>query len=109
MTGSASLVSVVKTSSPRSPYGSGIAGGRIDDLRQEVILEDVQAALVLALDRHARADDLAQAIDVERHEPQLGLDLLAHPLGPGLGAEEADPQARSSRRSTPISCAASAR
>ena len=48
---------------------------------------------VLGLDAfrgNARADDLRQAVDVDGLDPKPLLDLPAHLLGPGLGAEQAD-------------------
>ncbi len=45
-----------------------------------------------AFDGNARPHDLGQAVDVDGMQVELGLDLAAHRLGPGLGAEDADPQ-----------------
>ena len=55
MTGMPSLVSVVKTTSPVSPSGTGSQRLGIDDLDEEVVLVDVQPVLLEALGRHARA------------------------------------------------------
>src|SRR5215211_4402685 len=68
-----------------------LAGLRIDDLALEVVVEDVQSALVLAaLHRDPGADHLGKAVDVAGVEvaPRL-LDLLPQALGPGLSAEDA--------------------
>ena len=65
----------------------------VDDLDQEVVLVDVEAGLGLdALAGHAGADDLREAVDVERLQGQQRLDLGAHGLAPGLGPEDPDPQ-----------------
>src|SRR5215218_8618405 len=72
------------------PLG-GLARIRIDYLGQEVVVEDVQAALRLpALHRDPGADHLGEAVDVTGVEvaPRL-LDLLPQALGPRLGAENA--------------------
>ncbi len=45
-----------------------------------------------ALDGHARTHDLGQTVDIDGVQPQVGLDLGPHRLGPGLGPEDADPQ-----------------
>ena len=67
------------------------AGLGVDDLDEEVVLLHVQAvARLRALGGDARADDLAQPVDVERLQAELGLELGAHGLGPRLGAEHAD-------------------
>ena len=70
-----------------------LAGRRVDDLDEEVVLHDVEAvARFGAFAGDAGADDLAQAVDVDRHEAELGLELRAHRLGPRLRAEHADLQ-----------------
>ena len=61
----------------------------VDDLRVEVVLEDVQARAVGAVAADAGAGDLGEAVDVVRDEAGVLLDLVAHLLGPGLGAEDA--------------------
>ena len=60
----------VNTSSPLVPSGSRLARDGVDHLGEEMVLEDVQALLVRALLRHAGADDLAEAVDVESHHPE---------------------------------------
>jgi hypothetical protein len=72
--------------------GQHFARVRVDDLRVEVVLEDVQAALLDALDADAGADDLGQAVDVVGADAALVLDPLAHRVAPGLRPEDADPQ-----------------
>ena len=55
------------------------------------VFPEVQAVLGLdAFVGDARADHLGEAVDVDRIEREAGLDLLAHRLGPGLGAEDPD-------------------
>ena len=57
----ARLVSVVSTSSPSRPGGSGAPVAGIDDLGQEVVVADVQAGAGLAFAGHPGADDLAES------------------------------------------------
>ena len=65
--GRASLVSVVKASSPSGPSGTGSPVTGSSASTQEVVLLDVQPAVrVERLAGHARPDDLRQAVDVER-------------------------------------------
>ena len=55
---------------------------------------------VLGLDElagDARSHHLAQAVDVDGVDPQAPLDLGPHALGPGFGAEDADPHRRLAR------------
>src|SRR5438552_583965 len=68
------------------------AGGRVDDLRQEVIVGDVQARALLALAGDAGPDDLGEAVGIEGAEAEGPLERLAHALGPRLGAEHPDAQ-----------------
>ena len=94
----ASLVSEVKTSSPSAPVGEHLAGDRVDDLRVEVVLPDVQAVLGLhALLGHPGADHLGQAVDVHGVDGEPLLDLAPHLLGPRLGPEDPDPQRGAAR------------
>ena len=80
------------------PVGQNVTGERIDDLGVEVVLPDVQAVLGLdALLRHAGAHDLRQPVDVGGLDAGPGLDLGAHLVGPGFGAEDAVSQ-RARRR-----------
>ena len=75
--------------------GQHLAGDRVDDLRVEVVLPDVQPVLGLdALLRDARADHLGQPVDVDRVDAEDLLHLDAHLVGPRLGAEDADLQRR---------------
>ncbi len=102
MTGSACLVSVVKTSSP-SPlpvfrHRQHRAGLGVDDLGVEMVLPDHRAVLGLdAFVGHARAHHFRQAVDVDRIDAGADLDVVAHRLGPGFGAEDADLQRRGAR------------
>src|SRR6185312_1565579 len=70
----------------------GRAGRGIDGLDEEVILVHVRAALLLALERDARAEDLREAVDVERSDSECPFDLRAEGLRPGLGP--VDPRAQ---------------
>ncbi len=63
-----------------------------------MIFPDVQAVLGLhAFLRHAGADHFRQAVDVGGVHVEGLLDLGAHRVGPGLGAEDAELQRRSAR------------
>ena len=85
---------VVITSSPVSAGRQALQGHGVDDFREEVVLEEVEAGLGLqALDAHAGAHDFGEAVDVQGVEAQAGLDLLAHGFAPGLGPEDAHPEA----------------
>src|SRR5690349_10367671 len=76
-------------------HGAGVG---IDDLGIEVILPDDGAVLRLdALARDTGSHDLGEAVDVDRIDAGLRLDVLSHRLGPRLGAEDADLEARRRR------------
>ena len=78
--------------------GQHLAGLGIDHFGIEMILPDVQAVLGLhAFLRHAGADHLRQAVDIGRVHVEGLLDLGAHRVGPGLGAEDAELQRRFAR------------
>ena len=78
--------------------GQHFAGIGVDDLRIEMVFPDHRAVLALdAFAGHARAHHLGEPVDVDRVDAGLALDLAAHRLGPGFGAEDADLQ-RSGRR-----------
>ena len=63
-----------------------------------MVLPDVQAVLGLhALVGDAWADHLGQAVNVDRVHVEGLLDLGAHGVGPGLGAEDADLEGRFAR------------
>ena len=66
-----------------------LAADRIDDFGEEMVFIDVQAVLAGAFAGHAGADDLAEAVDVERLDAESLLDLLPHSLRPGFGAKYA--------------------
>ena len=69
----------------------GLAGGRFDDLHQEVVLLHVQAgAHGQALGRDAGPAHLREAVEVHGGQAELTIDLGTHRLGPRLAAEEAD-------------------
>ena len=75
----------------RLAVGQHGAGLGIDDLRIEVVLPDVEAVLALdAFHGDAGADGLGAPVHVHRLHGEAGLDLLAHRLGPRLGAMHAD-------------------
>ena len=98
MTGIASLVSEVNTSSPCSPSGRTAPVAGIDDLGIEMVLPDRRAVLGLdAFAGDAGADHFGQAVDVEGVDVELALQLPAHRVGPRLGAEHADLQAALAR------------
>ena len=87
------LGEVVNTNSPSLAVGQHVADDRIDDLRVEVVLPDVQPVLGLdTLVRHARAHHLGQPVDVDGVHVELLLHLASHVVGPRLGAEDADLQ-----------------
>ena len=69
--------------------GHRLQGVGVDDLGEEVVLGQVQAAHLLALEGHARAHDLGQAVHVAVLHAKLLGDLVAHALAAGLGAEDA--------------------
>ena len=69
--------------------GQLLAGVRVDDLHQEVVLVHVHAVLVFAFEGHAGAAHFREAVDVVGLDAHGVLDVLAHLLGPGLGAEDA--------------------
>ncbi len=69
--------------------GQDLAGVGVDDLGDEVVLTDVHAVLLGALEGDAGAGKLGQAINIIGLDAQLVLDVAAHLLGPGLGAEDA--------------------
>jgi len=68
------------------------ARDRVHDLGVEDVLEDVEPVLLLALRPHAGADELGETVDVEGLDAELRLEVRAHRLAPGLGAEEPGPQ-----------------
>ena len=98
MTGCASLVRVVNTSSPSAPSGSTSPLIGIDDLGIEMVFPDMRTVLGLdAFARHAWSDHFGQAVDVDRIDAQARLDLLAHFVGPGFGTEQAYAQTGAAR------------
>ncbi len=70
---------------PLFAVGERPAALRVDDLRVEVVFEDVQAVLRAALGGDARAEDLGQAVDVVRLDAGRLLDAAAHGLAAGAG------------------------
>ena len=76
------------------PVGQHLAGQRVDDLRVEVVLPDVEPVAGLArLAGDPGPDQLGQPEQVHRLELAAGLDRCAHRKRPRLGPEDADPQA----------------
>ncbi|MPN32328.1 hypothetical protein SDC9_179806 [bioreactor metagenome] len=68
--------------------GQHVAGFGVDDLGIEMVFPDHRAVLGLdAFRGHARPHYLGQAIDVDGVQAELLLDLDAHALAPGFGAE----------------------
>ena len=59
----------------------------VDDLCVEVVLIDMHACLLLALEGHAGAGGLCKTVDIISLDSEALLDALAHLLGPGLRAE----------------------
>ena len=69
-----------------------------------MILPDMQAVLGLdAFLRDAGADHFGQAVDIGGVHVERLLDLGAHRIGPGLGAEDAELQGRFARDRAPVS------
>src|SRR5690606_22313187 len=78
---------------PLAAVRQRLPGDRIDDLGVEVVLPDVQAVLGLhALAGHPGAHHFGQPVDVHGVDVEALLDLGAHLIGPGFGAEDADLQ-----------------
>ena len=69
--------------------GQDLAGVGVDDLGNEVVLADVHACLLGALVGNTGAGELGEAIDIIGLDAHLGLNVVAHLLGPGLSAEDA--------------------
>jgi hypothetical protein len=86
ITGIASFVSVGITSS--RPLGDGLQRVGVDHLEEEVVLGEVEPALLRALAGDARPHHLREAVVVEGRDLELLLDLLPHRLRPRLGPEE---------------------
>ena len=81
------------TNSPGLPRGQGLQGRRVDDLGEEVVFKHMEAGLGFeALDGHARAENLGQAVNVQGVEAEALFNLGAHALGPGFGPEDPHPE-----------------
>ena len=65
-----------------------LAGVRVDDLGDKMVLVDVHAGLCAALIGHARAGQLSQTVDIIGLDAETLLDILPHLLAPGLCAED---------------------
>ena len=93
MSGNASLVRVVITNSPISPSGrtSPVSGSMISGRKWSSSMCSPDWASTHSQDTPG-PDDLAQPVDVAGLDVPLGLDVAAHGLRPGLGAEDAHPQ-----------------
>ena len=72
--------------------GQHLAGFGIDDLRDKMILPDVQPAAVFTFSRNAGAGQLAHPVVVGGDDAEVFLNLLAHFGGAALRTEKADPQ-----------------
>ena len=72
--------------------GDRLAGRRVEALGDEVVLGDVHAAAALALAGDAGPGELGEPVVVGGPDRQPALDLRAHLLAAGLGAEHAQPQ-----------------
>ena len=80
------------TSSPHSPSGRTSPVSGLIDLGVEVVLGDVEALLLPALDGHARAHGLGEAVDVEHVVAELALEVAAEVVRERLGAVDAGAQ-----------------
>ena len=69
--------------------GQHFARLRVDYLGNEVVLVDVHARLLAALIRDAGARQFREAVYIIRLYVKFCLDVAAHLLAPGLGAEDA--------------------
>ena len=67
--------------------GQDLAGVGVDDLGDEVVLVDVHPVLRAAFIRNARPGKLRQAVNIERLDAEVLLDVLPHLFAPRLGAE----------------------
>ena len=54
--------------------------------------------MLVALRGNPGTDHLGEAVDVEFDDPQALLDLLAHPIRPRLGSEDAHPERQRPQR-----------
>src|SRR5690606_40212978 len=82
--------------------GHRLAGIGVDDLGVEVVFPHHRAIFGFdAFAGHTRPHDFGKPINVDRVEPGLGFDVLAHLAGPGLGAENADAQRTLARIDAP--------
>ena len=76
-------------------FRHGLAGHRVDDLPQEMVLGYVlHIALSKALARHARPHDLGQPVVVGAHDVHAVLDFRLERRRAGLAAEKPDAQRR---------------
>ena len=76
--------------------GQHLAGVRVDDLSDEVVLVDVHPSLGGALEGDTGAGQLGEPVDIIRLDAQGILNVLAHLLGPGFRTEYARLQGISS-------------
>ena len=68
--------------------GQHFAGFGVDDFRVEVVFPHYRAVFAFhAFAGHARTHDFRQAVDVHSVNARLALDVVAHGLGPRLGAK----------------------
>src|SRR5690554_622310 len=73
---------------------------RVDDLRDEVIFEDVVAALAFTLHGDPRPNHLTQPVDIVCFDIEQFLNLCPHLAGPRLGAKDTGSQFDVGRRDT---------
>lgn len=66
-----------------------LAGIRIDNLWDKMILIDMQTVLIFTFKRNARSHYFGQAINIMRPDSELFFDCLSHFLCPWLRAEDA--------------------
>ena len=97
-TGNASLVSVVNTSSPCSPSGTGSPVTGSTTSGQEVVLPEVRSVLPPdALDSDPGPHDLAESVDVDRVQVESPFEPFSHLVRPWFGAEDGNPSVRRPR------------
>ena len=72
------MVRVEITSSPVMPSLRGFNVFLVHDLRQEMVLMDMESLMELAVRGNARSHDFAEAIDIVGVDSQLPLNLGSH-------------------------------
>ena len=75
-----------------SPVRQRLSGRWIDDLRIKVVFDDVQAVMLVAFAADAGSSHLRKPVHIECLNAALTFNVLPHGFGPGLSAENSDPQ-----------------